>query len=186
MPSDSRKIQTARIRTISTVLIVLVSSFFIVWITQLLGWLVPFLFQGAMQDHPWVEPGVEVSLGQMIAYGALWFTVVGISCAAFWVALRLLFDLRAGAYFSIEACQKVQRFGLTLVGVMVADTVLGLAIAPILTWGNDPNGPIGQRGFEYYYDSGDITIALCGLGFYSLGWVFQAGFEIERENREFV
>ena len=186
MPLEPRRLQSARIRTISTVLMVLVGLFWVVWLANLLRWYVPFVFQGGMQNHPWVEPGVIVSTGQYTAYGIVWGLVVAASCVAFWLALRLLRDLRAGAYFSIEACEKVQRFGLSLVAVMAADTILGMAISPILTWGNAPDGPVGRRSFEYFFDSGDITIALCGLGFYGLGWVFQIGFEIERENREFV
>lgn len=74
---------------------------------------------------------------------------------------------------------------------MVWDTLLGAYAHFVPTWGNAPlqervEGSVGYVAPSYYFDPGDITVFLCGVGFFLVGWLLQEGGRIEAENRGFV
>ncbi len=175
-----------RVRLAATSMIVVTALFWCYWVTRLLRWLVPFTFGGGMQSSRWIDDGVTVSVMHAGVYFVSVLVMALIGSFACWAAIKLLLALRGGAFFSLQTCRRIQVFGMAIVGAMIADTVLAASLQPILTWANPVDGPVGYVEPRYVYDSGDISLALCGFGFFIIGWVFAVGAQIEAENKEFI
>lgn len=184
-----------RVRRLTWLMSVLTFAFLIYWSGRILTWLIPFLFQNGIQSHRWVEADVIVTFGQKAAYGLVWGVMLGLTWFTFWAALHMLKALHAGQFFEADTCKRIQRLGLALSATMVGDTILAAVTPPLLTWNNAPlvivdgeraAGSIGYRPLRYFYDSGDIAMLLCGLGFFILGWVLAEGVHIAEENKGFV
>lgn len=175
-----------RVRQLTTVMLGLTGIFFVYWNIWVFSWVIPFIFGGGMQVGEWVDDGVVVTFGQHAAYFAIWTLTVSCAWAAFYYAFHMLIAFRAGVFFDAATCRKIQMFGGALVAVIATDTMLSLLTFPIFTWANPVDGAVGYAGPSLVVDSGNITIALCGLGFLIIGWVFHEAVQMVEENKGFV
>lgn len=175
-----------RVRIAATGMIFVTRIFWAIWLVRLLVWLIPFVFAGGMQGSRWVDDGVTLSFLHGLTYFGVWFLIILAGSYAFWMATRLLGSLRRGEFFSLVTCRQLKVFGVSVMVAMVADTVLASSLRPILTWVNPSDGKTGFVGPAYFYDAGDVSLALCGFGFCIIGWVFAEGAKIEAENKEFI
>jgi len=79
---------------------------------------------------------------------------------------------------------------------MFWDTLVDYWDHSLLTWNNTgqggtmPDGTLSAAKMylapNYHYDSGDVALFLCGLGFYLIGYVLDVAQRIEAENKEIV
>ena len=175
-----------RVRTLTTAMIALTALFFVYWNIMIVSWMVPFVFGEGMQNGAWVDEGVVVSFGQRAIYFAMWLIVVAAAWFTFFSAFRMLATFRNGAFFTIETCRKIQSFGAGLVAVIVCDTLFSIFRLPIMSWANPADGATGNISPSFYFDSGNITIFLCGLGFFVVGWVLHEGAQMAEENQGFI
>jgi len=180
-----------RLRLVATLLLIATVLFTILWSWLLLRWVVPQVFGDLIYENYFVEEGAQVTIMMRAIYGSLWFITIGAGLVGAGFAVQMLWRVRAGEYFTERTALSIKRFGLALVAAMICDTVLAAFGHSVLTWGNAPlvvgaEGSIGYVPPTYYYDSGDITVLLCGIGFFLIGWILQEGGRIETENRGFV
>lgn len=175
-----------RVRFLTTVMTGLTGAFLLYWTFNALRFITKFVFGSGMQDSQWIDDGVIVSFGQKAGYFGLWLLVFCTALFTFYAALRMLIGLRTGRFFEVETCRRIQVFGAALITTFLCDTILGVFQFSIITSANPPDGAVGNYAPAYYFDSASITIMLCGLGFFALGWVFYEGAQIEAENKEFI
>lgn len=175
-----------RVRQLTLTMTVLTGAFFVYWTFNALRFVSHFVFGTGLQESRWVDEGVIVTLGQKAGYFGLWLCVFVTAVFTFYAAFRMLHILRTGAFFTVETCRRIQIFGAALVTTFLCDVVLGAAQFSIFTWHNPIDGAVGYIAPNYYFNSASITIMLCGLGFFAIGWVFYEGAQIEAENKGFV
>lgn len=180
-----------RLRRVATLLQYAVLAFVTFWSYLLLDWAIPVIFTDAIHTHRFVETGAEVTVLMRVIYGGLWLSVLVAGWVGAAFAVRMSRQIRAGHYFTDKTARDIKWLGLSLVAAMICDTILAAFGHSVLTWGNAPKvpglpGSIGYVPPSYYFDSGDITVMLCGIGFFLVGWLLQEGGRIEAENRGFV
>ncbi|MEM9708253.1 MAG: DUF2975 domain-containing protein [Pseudomonadota bacterium] len=172
-----------RITRMTTIMMVLAGAYAIYMPLSLLWWLVPFAFTDPSR---WVSlANVDAAFIPMTTralYFGVWMVVIVTGVLAVLAGMKVLDIYRRGRYFSEEAFRWIFRLGLMIVVAMLADTVLAATNTAILTLHNS----VGQRQISFYIDNGDISLALCGLGFCINGWVLQIARRIKVENESFV
>jgi hypothetical protein len=184
-----------RIKRLATLLIALIAIFCIYWSIHVLSWIIPFTFGDGMQNTPWVEDGVTITLWQRVSYFALVAPTILLAWVSFYYAFKMLIAIRSGALFELKTCRYVQFFGGFLTLTMLFDTLISTFQLAIITWENAPvvmqdgeklPGSIGRIPVIYYFDSTSITLVLCGLGFCVAGWVLSEAVHIAHENEAFI
>jgi len=175
-----------RVRLLTSTMTFLTAAFCLYWTNSTLGFIGPFIFGGGFEATTWVDEGATVSFGQKAAYFRLWLTVAVAAWFTFYAAIRMLLTLRIGAFFAVETCRRIQVFGAALVVTFILDTILTIVQFPIITWNNPADGAVGNMAATYYFNSASITIMLCGLGFFAMGWMFHEGAQMAEENEGFI
>lgn len=175
-----------RIRLLTSVMIGITALFCVFWLSNIFGWFIPFVFGENTPAHPWARPDGELTWQQKYIFVGLWVILIKYALDCFWAAIGLLWALRAGRFFTVDTCRRIQVLGRLLVITMIAETAVSALAPPILTWYNQPDVGVGFLPASYYFDSGDIALLLCGLGFFVIGWVLAEGARIAEENKAFV
>ena len=185
------------IRIGASVLILLALLFWGLWMFQLLSFAIPvFTKEGYWQGLGMVEDHIEIGWFAWSAYLGLWVGVMVIGSAAFASGIRLLDLFRRDEYFTPKTVRMIQWVGLILSASMIWDTIIDFVDQSLLTWYNTGQGGVTAEGAwaeakmylppAYHYDSGDIALLLCGLGFFLIGYVLQVAQKLEAENKAFV
>ncbi|MEM7241875.1 MAG: DUF2975 domain-containing protein [Pseudomonadota bacterium] len=113
---------------------------------------------------------------------AFYIPVFVAAFAAFSTAAMLLTQYQRMEIFSSKTSNRLIALGISLICVSLVDTLILSFEGPLLThWNVD--GPISP---QYYYDSGDITIALAGAGFCLVGWITREALLIQKENEAII
>ncbi len=184
--SPMKNPRMARVQLLTTVMILLTVLFCAYWSVSALRFISYFIFGDGMQGSPFIDAGVTVGIGQRVAYFVVWAVVVGSAWFTFYAAVMLLLAFRAGAFFTVPTCRRMQILGAALVATIIADTALTVSIFSIMTWSNPVDGAVGFVGPALAFNSSNITIMLCGLGFFSMGWVLYEGAQIAEDNKGFI
>lgn len=175
-----------RVRRLTTLMIGLTALFCVYWSVNILIFIAGFIFGDGMQTNVWVDEGVTITFGQRSSYFVLLLIVAGLAWSTFYAAFQMLKALRQGAFFAVETCRRVQVFGAFLIATFVSDTVLTTLGVTIVTWNNPVDGAVGFMAPTYYFNSTTITVMLCGLGFFIVGWVLHEGAQMAEENEGFI
>lgn len=188
---------TQRITYMSTAIMILAALFWLFWIYWVTGWMLKLTFN----DTFWnglrlVESHAERSITGRLGYACLSVATLITGCAAFAAGLNLLNHIRRGHYFTVGSCRAIRWFGIALLAAMAMDTVFDTLDHVFLSWDNTntavtlENGSLSlARPFippRFEFDSGDISLALCGLGFALLGYVLEIARGLEDETRAYV
>ncbi|MEL7461847.1 MAG: DUF2975 domain-containing protein [Pseudomonadota bacterium] len=172
-----------RVTRMATIIMLLTVAYTIYMPLSILWWLVPFAFGDPDQ---WVSlafvDAEVIPLWTRGLYFAVWMTTIVGGLLSLLAALKVLNIYRRGAYFSEDAFRWIMRLGVLIVAAMLADTLVGATSTAILTMHNS----VGQREVALYIDNGDISLALCGLGFCMIGWVLKIAIGMKAENESFV
>ncbi len=184
-----------RIRLTAMILFIAAICFWFYWIYQATTYAFEISWTDRLLRWRIVENHMEITLPIRIALFSLWLIVIALGSAAFYFGLRLLYCMRSGEYFQESTCRAIKYFGMFLVLAMVGDTVFASLDHVIATWNNTGESLVTDKGLSmgrpfigprFEYDPGDISLALCGVGFWLIGWVFQEGFRLQKENESFV
>jgi len=182
---------TRKLRLVSTGLLICILAFTIYWSAELLSFAVPMVFTDQINTSRFIEDGVEATILMRALFGALWFATYAVALSAAFEALGFMWRIRSGQYFSEATARSMQTFGLLLASSMIMDTILAMFQRSVLTMANAPYdssvaGSIGQIAPRYIYDPGDITVFLCGMGFFVVGWLLKEGGRIEDEFKAII
>lgn len=173
----------SRITRLSTMMMILASLYAIYMPVSILWWLIPFAFA---EPQIWTNldfvDAPAIPTATRILYFAVWLTTILGGTLAILAGIKVLDIYRRGRYFSEEAFRWIMRLGVMIVIAMLADTLVGATNTAILTMHNS----VGQRMVALYIDNGDISLALCGLGFCLIGWVLRIAMQLKTENESFV
>ena len=186
-----------RITLGATALIILTAAFWVFWLWSFGSWAVPTV----LDPDRWlalrpVETHGTVGMGQRMVLGAMVITVILAGSLNFAAALWLLILIRRGEYFTFRSTRAISILGWAFIFMTVWDTIYAAILTPVLTWNNTntagtlADGTVSPAipyiGPSYYYDPGDISLALCGLGFALMGYVLTVARALEDEAKAYV
>lgn len=188
---------TKMIRIGSQFIMLITALAWLVWIYHLLSFLIPvFTQENYWQNLGMVEDHIEIGWFPWLAYLGLWVGIFVIGSGAFFLGFRLLNLYRKGEYFTDRSVRTIQYVGMALVVAMIWDTLVDYLDHALLTWNNTGQGGVMPDGAVaaakmylppvYRYDSGDISLLLCGLAFCLIGYVLRVAKRLEAENKEIV
>lgn len=173
-----------RIKHIATAICVATLVFSLSWSLQILSWLLPLLFADDKVWHAlnWTDQTAEISLTIRVCYALLWSVLLATGWTLTYFTIRLMLTLRKGHYFSLNTAYLIKAVGGTLSMFALNDTLFA-TLSPVILSLNAANGP---AALQYWFDSGDITMFICGLGFVLVGVVAKEAFKIAQENESFL
>lgn len=168
------------------------------WVIVMCSFIVPRIFvDGVWQDLRIVENHAVISTKAKVIYGSMWIVSIATGSGAFLAGANMLSYFWRGQLFTHGSVRSIFWLGLALVVAMVWDTILDGFDHAILTMDNtgtaivDATGQVVSAGKRYIppsydYDSGDISLMLCGFGFCLLGFVLRVAQRVDAENKEFI
>jgi len=167
-----------RIEILAVVLMVLVAVTGVVW-TVWYGLEVSHaLFVKDWREWDFVDDTVLVTPWMRLSMVPLYLPMLAFGLANTVFALLLLNLFRQSVLFDPRAAKRVICLGVSMVGAMLADTVIWISAVPLYSrWNAD-----GPAALHYAYDSGDIVIGLAGMGFILCGMLMKEAILISREN----
>ncbi|MCH2163584.1 MAG: hypothetical protein MK098_02880 [Marinovum sp.] len=171
-----------RISNVAKILMVAVVVFALFWTVEYTLRIIHHVGYSDWTQWRAVEESVVITPGMRALVALFYVPVFVVALASFCYAMRLLQFYRAGIIFDHGPAVALIGVGLSMVGVAVVDTYVYAFEETLLSaWNSD--GPVSPR---YYYDPGDITIALAGVGFCLIGWITREGVRMREENEGFV
>lgn len=171
-----------RIQMLSRALIWAVSAFMGWWSYEYAHRIWDNILTAEWGMYNGVDDALIMTTAMRVWAVAYYAPVVIIAFVSYWFAVRLLYLYRQGVIFDVRAARALMGLGWAFVGIALVDTFITATERWFLTlWNAD--GPLAPR---YYYDAGDITIGLAGLGFCLIGWITREGLFLVRENEGFI
>lgn len=174
-----------RIRFLSGIAMIVMLPMLIYYPYQGLGWNLElsFLDMGKWTRHDgWVHPETQIAMTTRVVFFTLWAipSVVGWLgyASGFWALILL----RQGIVFDDRIANRLTWMGI-LVFISSTAALFAGALSPMIRSWHNPDGPLPLR---FWYNSGNIGLAFCGLAFLFLGLVMREAIKIARENEEFV
>ncbi|MDG1067425.1 MAG: hypothetical protein P8P40_03465 [Sulfitobacter sp.] len=174
-----------RIRSLSSLAMIIMLPMMIYYPYEALSWnlQLSFLDWGRWaRDNSWVHPFAEIPLSTRILFFTIWAIPVLLGVIGYLAGFSALILLRRGVVFDQQIARRI-----TLMGSMIfsssALALLAGAVSPMIRSWHNPDGPLPLR---FWYDSGNIGLAFCGLAFLFLGLVMREAIKIARENEEFI
>jgi len=174
-----------RIRNLSTFAMVLLIPMLIYYPYEALSWNLElsFLDPGKWtRNDAWVHPNAQIAMSTRIVFFVVWFVPTVLGWSAYATGLSILWLLRGGTVFERRIADRLVWMGALIFGSATTSLLAG-AVSPMIRSWHNPDGPLPLR---FWYDSGNIGLALSGLAFIFLGIVLKEAIKIARENEEFV
>lgn len=174
-----------RIKRLSTIAMVLLAPMLIYYPYEALSWNLElsFLDPGRWtRNDRWVHPEAMIAMPTRIVFFIVWLIPTLTGWLAYAVGFSMLLLLYKGAVFDRRIADRLVWMGL-LIFASAATSLLAGAVSPMIRSWHNPEGPLPLR---FWYDSGNIGLAFCGLAFLFLGTVMREAIRIARENEEFV
>lgn len=172
----------AKIRLLSTIMIVFVSLFFVFWTVEYFDRIYTHIVVADWSEYTFIDATFEKTISVQTLFFLFYLPVIAAAFWSFQYATRVLLNFRKLEVFTLKAAKDVKFLGIGFVLVAIVDTLIPMFERPLMTLWNEA-GPLAPR---YFYDAGDITIGLAGIGFFMLGWVMQEACKLETENKAFV
>lgn len=171
-----------RITRLAFVLQLLVIAFTVLWSVEYVNRLYGHLFVQDWANYWFVDDTVEVTPAMRLWAIPIYIPVFLPAYAGAYFAFRLLGFMRRLQLFRLETTKALMGLGGSLLVVAVIDTYVVVAERWHLTQWN----AAGADRWQFFYDAGDITIGLAGLGFILMGWVTREAMLIEQDLQEIV
>ena len=171
-----------RISRVASILLIVVNIFAILWTVEYCFRIIPHVGWADWGRWRGVDDDLVITWWMRFLVGWFYVPVFFVAFGSFYFARRLLKAYERGVIFDERTAGSLIFLGLFMIGVGLVDTyVYAFELTLLSAWNDD--GPVMPR---YWYDAGDITIALAGAGFCLVGWVTREGLRMQRENESFV
>ncbi len=173
------------IKRLSTIAMICLLPMLIYYPYEAIGWQLElsFLDWGKWtRNDNWVYPYAEIALSTRIVFFLVWFIPTLFGFAAYSTGFSMLWLLHGGVVFDPRIATRLRWMGLLITASAGLSLVAG-AVSPMIRSWHNPDGPLPLR---FWYDSGNIGMVFCGLGFFFLGLVMREAIRMARENEEFV
>ncbi|KIN64570.1 DUF2975 domain containing protein [Sulfitobacter noctilucicola] len=174
-----------RIRNLSTLAMIILVPMLVYYPYEALSWNLElsFLDWGKWtRNDNWVHPDAEIALPTRIVFFTVWLIPTVLGWLAYATGFSILWLLRNGTVFDVRIATRLKWMGGLIFGSSTAALVAG-AVSPMVRSWHNPDGPLPLR---FWYESTNIGMTFCGLGFLFLGIVMHEAIRIARENEEFV
>ena len=178
-------------------IIVLAAIAWVSWSWFILGYVQNMLFTDGFWHRRWnVENHAEITPTAWWSFLGLIGIGYTLGTACFFAGIRMLSLHARAELFTPKTVNAIFTLGLIIVITMLWDTVWGALDHAIITSVNTNSAQMLADGSisrarpymppSYDYDSGDIALILCGLGFCIIGYILRVAQKIDAENKEFV
>jgi|TARA_B110000908_G_scaffold137892_1_gene163758 hypothetical protein len=174
-----------RIRKLSTIAIIVMLPMMFYYPYHALSWSLElsFLDMGKWtRNDRWVDRDAQIAMTTRIVFFTMWAVPVVLGFVGYVAGFWALLFLRKGIVFDVRISRR-----LTIMGLMIFSSstlaLLAGALSPMVRSWHNADGPLPLR---FWYNSGNIGLAFCGLAFLFLGLVMREAIRIARENEEFI
>lgn len=174
-----------RIRNLSTFAMILMAPMLLYYPYDSFAWVLKLAFLEPelwTTIDNWADPDAQIATLTRIVFFTVWAVPTVLGTIGYLTAFSMLILLRRGVVFDQRIAARLKMLG----GLMFASSSLGLvagAVSPMIRSWHNLDGPLPLR---IWYNSGNVGLAFCGLGFLFLGLVLHEAIKIARENEEFV
>lgn len=171
-----------KIKRVSLALAVILVCALVYWFFDIMSAVTPFIFTDKIYETNVIQEGVVVTLMQRVAYGAVWYGVIGLGLVSGYFGVKTLWSISRGRFFDKVTTVSIQRAGLFLTASMIGDLSLMALVRMILSF----NNPDGMVGLEFYFVPSSVFMLISGLAFALIGTVFSVAYDMQVENESFV
>lgn len=173
------------IRNLSTFAMIIMLPMMLYYPYEALSWNLEmsFLDPGMWtRNDSWVDRNAVIATSTRVVFFTLWAVPVVVGCLGYVSGFSMLILLRRGIVFDQRIAWRLSAMGVLIFCSSTAALFAG-AMSPMIRSWHNAGGPLPLR---FWYSSGDIGLAFCGLAFLFLGLVMREAIKIARENEEFV
>ncbi|KAB7614519.1 hypothetical protein F9L33_07715 [Amylibacter sp. SFDW26] len=176
--------QKAKVKYVSTVIMIGLAIFLIYYPYRVFNEIVPFALTNPelWETHWMVEKGVMIPTSIRLAYLVLWLVPVLATMAMTAIAMHFFHLLRQGVYFDPKTVRDVQLMGLCAVVAGAGITLAYSVVNWLLTFMNVAD----KHGIHFGYDPSEISLILTGIGLFIGGWVLKVVALQDQEIKDFV
>lgn len=174
-----------KIRIMSTVAMAVMLPMLIYYPFEALSWNLElsFLDPGKWtRRDSWVDPNAQIATATRVVFFIIWLIPTVFGALGYFVGFSTLFLVRRGVVFDQRVARRLRAMGV-LIFLSCTASLLAGAVSPMIRSWHNADGPLPLR---FWYDSGNIGMAFCGLAFLFLGLVMREAIYIARENEEFI
>jgi hypothetical protein len=134
------------------------------------------------RNDNWVDPEAQIALVTRTVFFVLWAVPTVLGLLGYACAFSMAWLLHKGIVFDLRISARLFWMG-ALIFMSSATALVAGAVSPMIRSWHNPDGPLPLR---FWYDSGNIGLAFCGLAFLFLGLIMREAIHIALENEEFV
>lgn len=174
-----------RIRTMSTFAMIVMLPMLIYYPYEALLWNLELSFLDPdrwTRNSSWVDPDAQIAPLTRFVFFVAWAVPTVLGVLGYLAGFSVLVLLRRGVVFDPRIARRLSAMGV-LIFLSSCTALLAGAVSPMIRSWHNADGPLPLR---FWYDSGNIGLAFCGLAFLFLGLVMREAISIARENEEFI
>ena len=174
-----------RIRQLSTFAMVLMAPMLVYYPYDAFEWVVQLAFLDPDRwttIDDWADADAQIPMATRITFFTVWAIPTLMGVVGYFSAFSMLILLRRGVVFDARIAGRLKLMG-SMIFLSSTLSLLAGAVSPMIRSWHNADGPLPLR---IWYDSGNVGLAFCGLGFLFLGLVLHEAIKIARENEEFI
>lgn len=174
-----------RIRRLATIAMIVMLPMMLYYPYHALSWNleVSFLDPGKWtRNDRWVDRDAQIAMTTRIVFFTMWAVPVVLGFLGYVAGFWALILLRQGIVFDTRISRRLSVMGIMIFSSSTLALLAG-ALSPMVRSWHNADGPLLLR---FWYSSGDVGLAFCGLAFLFLGLVMREAIRIARENEELI